>query len=128
MGDGGPRGGAFDRFLPVLGETAAASQPCECALDHPAAGQQHEALGGIAAVDDFEGPTPVFAQRLPEFVPCISAIGEQVPQPGEPITDRLDQIDRPVAVLDAGCVDRHEQHQPEGKPVRDPVHADAPRH
>lgn len=113
MGDGSPCCGAFDGFLPVLGETVAPAEPCEGALDHPAAWQQDEALGGIAATDDFECLLPMPAQCLGEFLTGIAAIREDMAQPGEAVADRLDEIDRAVTVLNAGGVNRDEQHQPE---------------
>ena len=42
------------QIFPVLGEPAAATEPTDGALDDPAFGQDDEALGLIAATDDFE--------------------------------------------------------------------------
>ena len=52
-------------------------------FDHLAAGQQDEALGGIAATDDFERPAVVSTQGIGEFFPGIAVIGEQMAQPRE---------------------------------------------
>src|ERR687891_100539 len=60
VGDECPGGRAFDRALEILGEAPAASEPGEGALDHPAPRQDDEALGGLGAFDDFQGPS---AQR-----------------------------------------------------------------
>ena len=70
-GDGGPCGGTFDGAFPVFGEAAAAPEPCESAFDHPAPWQQHEALGGVGALDDLQRPFAVPLERVLEFVPGI---------------------------------------------------------
>ena len=114
VGDGGPRGGTFDSSFPVLGEASASSGPGEGALDHPAALEQNEALGGVAAAHDFKRPLPVALQRADELVARITPVGEQVAQPWEALADRLDEIDSPVTILNAGSVDGDEQHQSEG--------------
>ena len=62
--------GVFDGFLPILGETEVATEPCEGAFNHPAPGQQNEALGGIRALDDFQGPLSDLSQRPRSFGPA----------------------------------------------------------
>lgn len=113
MGYGGPRGGTLDGSFPVLCEAPASSEPSEGALDHPAAGEQNEALGGVAAADNLKRPLPVPLQRADELVARIAPVGEQVAQPWEAVADRLDEIDSPVTILNAGSVDGDKQHQTE---------------
>lgn len=48
--------GTFDGIFPVLGETPASPQPCKDSFDDPTARQDMEALGGIGAPDDLDGP------------------------------------------------------------------------
>ena len=78
--DGCPSGGAFDGSLPVLGEAAlgaaaAATQPCDCAFDHPAPGQKDAALCFIRAFDDLQGPAAMAFKRSLEFAADTAAIG-----------------------------------------------------
>jgi hypothetical protein len=47
VGDGDPSLCACDGFFPILCQAAAAAEPCEGALDHPAAGHDFEAIGGV---------------------------------------------------------------------------------
>ena len=82
-----PSCGAFDGSFEVLGEAAVAVQPCDCPLDYPAAWQKLEALGGVGAFDNFQGPCADFGERGAQFVPGISPIGEDVTQPREGLAD-----------------------------------------
>lgn len=68
----------------VLGEAAVPVEPCQRALDHPAAPQHFEGFGMIGSLDDFNGPLAEAAQRVPELVSGISAIGEEMAQPWLP--------------------------------------------
>lgn len=100
--------GALDGFLPVLCEAAASSEPCECALHHPAARQDDEALGRVGALDNLDGPAAVAAHRVLELVASIAAIGEDVAQPWMPEPDRPEQVGSAVAILNVGSVNPHE--------------------
>ncbi len=74
-GDGDPGDGAFYGCLEVLGETAAASKPGKGPLHDPAPGQNLEALGGIATLDDLDGPLADLVERPSEFLPCVTELG-----------------------------------------------------
>ena len=113
VGDGSPCGGTFDSSFPVLCEPSTSAEPGEGALDHPAAREQNKAPGGVAAAHDLERPLPMPLKRADELVACVAPIGEEVAQPREAVADCLDEIDRPVAILNAGSVDGDEQHQSE---------------
>ncbi len=106
--DGGheePRGGAFDGPFEVLGETAVAVEPCEGALDHPAAGDSLEPLGTVGTLDDFYCPLAHVAQGGAEFGAGIPPIGEDMAQPGKAVSDRRQHIGRAIAILDVGRMD-----------------------
>jgi hypothetical protein len=45
----------------VLGQSAASSEPGECALDEPSSRQNFETIGAIRTLDDFEGHLPIAA-------------------------------------------------------------------
>lgn len=51
-----PSLGALDRFLPILRQTTAATEPCESALHDPSAWQHLEALDGVGALADLQRP------------------------------------------------------------------------
>lgn len=99
-----PGGGAFNGSFEVLGKAAVAVQPCDCPLDYPATWQKLEALGGVGAFDDFQGPCADFGERVAQFVSGISPIGEDVTQPREGLADAGKDIRRTVAILDIGGV------------------------
>ena len=75
-------------------------------LDHPAARQEFESLGQIGSLDDLNDPLADAAQRLPELISGIAAIGEEMAQPREAGDHFGEQQWCPVAVLDVGGVDR----------------------
>lgn len=100
-----PCGCRGDCLLEVLGEASVSVKPCQRALDHPAAGQHLEALGGVGPLDDLDGPFADAAQSILEFVSGVTAIGEDMAQPGEALDDVAQDERRPVAVLDVSGVD-----------------------
>lgn len=89
----------------VLGEAAISVEPCQRPLNDPTAWEDHEPLCGIGALDDLDGPLADPAQRLPELVSGVTAIGEDMAQPREATDDLREHQRRTVAVLDIGGVD-----------------------
>ena len=116
-----PCGSAEDGSFEVFGEASVAAQPGECALDDPAAGEQLKALGLVGSLDDSQRPLADFCQCLAQFVAGPStllrincaAIGEDMTQPWEVVSDAGENIHSTVAVpetssgqaLDIGGVD-----------------------
>lgn len=94
MGDEKPCFGAFDGFLPVLGQSAASSEPCEGAFYDPSSGQDFEALGGVGPLDDFHGPGADFGQGSAQFWPRVSAVGEDMTQPRKAVADGFEHLRR----------------------------------
>ena len=92
-------------MLEVVGEPSISVEPCQRALDDPAAGQHFEALGGIGPLDDFDGPLADTVQGVLELVSGIAAISEHMSQPREAPDDFREHQRRSVAVLDIGGVD-----------------------
>src|SRR3546814_11764939 len=76
-----------------------------CSSDLPAAGQHLEAFRRAGPLDDFNRPFADLAQRLPELVASIAAIGEDMPQPREAMDDFRQYEWCAVAVLAVGRVD-----------------------
>ena len=65
--------------FPVLGETTTSTEPADGAFDDPALGQNHEALGLIAAADDFGYQARQgVRQTIMEHRPGVSAVGKQL--------------------------------------------------
>ena len=114
MGDEDPSLGGGDGFLPVLGQAAASSQPCEGSFDDPSARQDLEALGGIGSLDDLDPPVAGAPQRLPQLRAGVAAVGEDVAQPGPAGADGFEHGRRAVAVLNRGGMDDQTDHQAEG--------------
>ena len=103
------RGGG-DEGLDVFSETPVAIELGEGALDHPAAGQQHETLGGIGTPDDLDRPPAKNSERCRERLACIAAIGEEVAEPWIQRAQRSDDADGAVGpVLNIGGVHLHAQ-------------------
>ena len=67
MGDIDPRFGGSDGFLPIFRQPPAAPKPGEGALDHPPSRQNLEALGGVGAFDDLQGPLAHPVERAAQF-------------------------------------------------------------
>lgn len=98
----------------ILGQPAATSEPGECPLDDPPAGQNFEALGSIQSLSDLDGPFANLVQRTAQLWPGITAIDEDMAHPGSGVADRFQHRRRAVAVLDIGGVDDQTEQQPDG--------------
>lgn len=97
----------------ILCEPAAAAQPCECALDDPAARQNLEPRGVIGAFDNFDlEPRQRSGKGLPELRPLVAAIGEEFFQKREQAEYRRQNEDAAVAILDIGWMNNNVQQQP----------------
>jgi len=86
--------------LPILGQSAAAVEPGDGALDDPSLGQRHEPLDPIRAFDDFGFEMRQDAgQRRAEDWPLIGAVGEQFSEKREQTEQRRQQGEAAVAIL-----------------------------
>ena len=103
MGDEYPRHGAFDGGFEVPGEPAAAAEPGEGALDHPAAGKEFKAFGDVGPLDDLDGPFSHLGQGFTQFVAGIAPVGEDVSKPRIERTDR-GQVEAPLSADPEGFV------------------------
>jgi hypothetical protein len=92
--------------LEVLCKATVSVEPGECPLDDPSPWQQLEAFCRVGLFDDFQCTFSDFGERVLELVAGISAIGEHVPQPWEPIDDGSQHLRRAVAILNIGGVNR----------------------
>jgi hypothetical protein len=70
-----------------------------------ALGEHDEAFGGARPFDDLDRPFADPAQRLPQLVTGIAAIGDDMAQPREALDDLGQYQRRTVTVLDVGGVD-----------------------
>ncbi len=65
----------------ILGKTSAAVQPGKRTLNHPAARENDEPLGGVRAFDDLDlDPREKDGGRLFEDWPLVAAVSEDLPQ------------------------------------------------
>lgn len=102
---------AVDGFLEVPCEAWIATKPCQAALDYPSAGEHLEALRGLGAADDFDGPFAEIGEGDFQFSARVCAVGNEMAQPAIEIPNVSDQRDVTVAVLDVGAVDDHREQQ-----------------
>ena len=97
----------------VLGETTAATEPCECAFDDPALGQNLETDRMIRALDDFQLP----GTERPHCGGCafslIAAVGENPLDEREQPPHGLEDEQTTVAILDAGRMNHNAQREAE---------------
>lgn len=114
MGDVYPGLCGSDGFLPVLGQPAASPQPCEGALDDPAARQNLEAFGFIRPLDDLQGERADLLHRALKLRSGIATVGEDVPQPRPAFENGLEGSRCAVPVLDVGGVDDEADDQADG--------------
>jgi hypothetical protein len=70
--------GAFDGRFEVFGEAAIAIEPGDGALDDPSSRQRLEALAGVGAPDDVEGPGAKLGEGLAKLAAGIAAVGEDM--------------------------------------------------
>lgn len=87
--------------------------------DHPAPWQKLEAFGGIAAPDNFDRPTSEFGKGTFELVSGVAAISKNMAQPGIGFSDRGQNGNRAVAVLNVGGM--HMQSDQMARSVGDDV-------
>ena len=110
MGEEAPCLGAFDGFLPILGEPSAAPEPGEGTLEDPAAWQNLKAFCHIGTFDDLDRPAPDADQGGAQFGPGIAAIGENVAKFRNFTSELFKHAHRPVTVLNISSVDA-QRHQ-----------------
>lgn len=92
-------------MLGVLCETPVATEPSKGPLDHPAPGQDLEALSRVGKLDDLDIPSPGLAQYLAKLVVTIATIGEEMPE-AKVAADDFGQHERcTITVLDIDGVD-----------------------
>jgi hypothetical protein len=105
-------GGGGQPFV-VAAQPAAAHDPAQRAFDHPAAGQDREALLVGGFLDDLDGH-PQDLAGVGDQSAGVAAVGEHRGdrRHGEP--QPLEHPGAAVAVLHAGGGDQHHQQQPEG--------------
>src|SRR5437762_10327003 len=94
VGQQHPGCSAVDGCLEVFGETPAAAEPGEGALDHPSPGQQLEAFDTGWALDDFDRPGAAIGERAEQLGTAIDAVGEDMAQLGTGAAQRAQQGNR----------------------------------
>jgi len=101
---------ALGEHLVILAETSVSLEPPEGSLDDPPLGQDDETCHIVAALDDLQNPTAKFSRPVDQLS-GIAAVGPDQLQPRETAFEFRQHQFGPVAVLDAGGMHHHGQHQ-----------------
>ena len=89
--------------FPVFGQSPAAVEPSDGALDDPAPGHDDEALGLIGSPDDLGLELGEDAgQGGLKDRPLVGAVGEQFFEKGKQIEQRCQELEAAVAILNVG--------------------------
>ena len=97
--------------LIILAEPPPAVEPPEDAFDHPATGENLEAMK-LGALDHFQRPATHPAHPFDQLA-GIAAVGPDQPEAREPKRRTRQQQPRAVPVLEIGRVDHHQQKETE---------------
>jgi len=111
--------GHVEALFAIAHETAPSCHPAEGSLDDPAPRQDLEAGFMAAATDDFQHEVAV-RTGIEQFGADVSAIAEQMLEPGLPFSDGGDNLLNPSTVGDVG----RGQVQHEKAAIR--IHSDVP--
>ena len=112
MGHGeiNPAGGGSGSLFVIAYQTAAVHQPAEGAFDHPAFGQNDEAMG-IAALDDLQDPRARACDDRRHPLPLVPGVGEDAFNERKGSPRDAQQVARAVAILHAGRMDHNTQQE-----------------
>src|SRR6267378_6405921 len=102
------------RSYEILGQPPVAAKPGKGSLDHPAPWQHLKTLGLVRSLDDLERPLPVPEKSGLQFLAGVGAIGKDMPQPREKITDRGQDLRGAIAILDMSSMHLHANQMPAG--------------
>ena len=103
--------GLGEEFI-VLAEAAVTTEPRERPLDDPSVRQKLEALGRIAALDDFQIPPGELLDPLYQRS-RVAAVGPEFFHPRTTEPNLLDHLLGSVAILHVGGVNHHADDQAE---------------
>ena len=96
--------------LEVTGQPAVSADPGEGAFDHPAFGQNDEAMG-IAALDDLQDPRARACDDRRHPLPLVPGVGEDAFNERKGSPRDAQQVARAVAILHAGRMDHNTQQE-----------------
>ena len=104
----------FRQEFVIFAQAPVAMKPSKRALHDPALWNHDEPLDAVAAFGDLQadrawrpqGPNPVH-QR-----PRIGSIRPDAPEPPILVAEEVEELFRPIAILDAGSRHHHRQDQP----------------
>ena len=103
-GDHEPSLRAGDSRLEVFGQASVASEPSESAFDHPAFGLRLECPDPFGSGDDLDRPAAERRHRVAKLVAAVDAVGEDMLQRREGLSQCGKQRHGAVIVLDIGRV------------------------
>ena len=104
VSDEDPCFGAFDGSLPILGQSAATSEPGESAFCTPFSRDHLKTFGGIGARHDLNDPSPDPGQGPAQSWPGIPFVREDMAQSRRLALEQAEHIRR-VTVLKTGRMD-----------------------
>src|SRR6476620_8085547 len=78
IGEQHPSGGAGGGGLKIFGEAAAAAEPGESTLHHPAPWQQLKTFNTRRALDDLDRPRAAIGDRGAQLFAAVDAIGKDM--------------------------------------------------
>ena len=96
----------------IAGQAAIAADPGEAALDDPSLRQDDETVE-IAAPNDLHCPTSCGGDRRRHFRPLVSGVGKDALDERKTPPHLLQQIARPVTVLNVGGQNAHAEQKAE---------------
>src|SRR5271156_954568 len=99
-----PGFGARDRSLEVLCQAAVSIEPSKGSFDDPSPWEQLKSSRVSSAFDDLDGPVAEFSEGGAQVGASVSAVGEEMAQPGKQLVDGLDDKPGTIAILDVGGV------------------------
>lgn len=106
--------GGSGQVFEVAGETTAAGDPRQRSFDDPTLGQNVEALAGVRALDDVEGPRAGVTEERGNAFTLVAAIGEDLRDEWEHRPRPLVENQRgAIPILNVGGVNDHHRQQAE---------------
>ena len=113
MGDVDPCLAGGDGFLPVFCQPPTSPEPCKGAFDDPSSGRTSKPLAVSERLAISSVHLPILSRAPRSFGPGVSAVGEQMTQPGACMAYRFQHCRSAVAVLNVGCV-HHQSEEHSG--------------